>query len=255
MADVATNPVAAQHELVVLDPSHPLMSRFQEALKKQLLKQREQLDQEVKEAVDSLRRFKQEREDVGVLLYSAQAELTKQQTELEHCNDNHNDKKQSREKAVTDLNSQRQVFEHANEDLFQKRTKSQQLQTQIEQLGQKIVYMEQAKREVNANVQTLHRASSKAGVELAAAELDKRRQDMFVDRLTQRVELLQDDRRKYEAQLVVQQNETGAYREMLSEAKTEIEAIELDKKRLMQQWDSSIISMRKRDELYTSKKL
>jgi len=40
---------------------------------------------------------------------------------------------------------------------------------------------------------------------------------------------------------------------MLTDAKTEIEEIELDKKRLMQQWDSSIISMRKRDEFYTEK--
>ena len=37
---------------------------------------------------------------------------------------------------------------------------------------------------------------------------------------------------------------------MLTDAKTEIEEIELDKKRLMQQWDSSIISMRK-PEKYT----
>lgn len=51
--------------------------------------------------------------------------------------------------------------------------------------------MEEAKQEVTSNVRTLNRASNKAGAELAAAELDKRRQDIFVDRLTQRVEHLQ----------------------------------------------------------------
>ena len=65
----ADDPALAQNELVVLDPSHPLMSRFQNALKKQLSSQKEKLDQELREANESLRRFKQEREDVGVLLY------------------------------------------------------------------------------------------------------------------------------------------------------------------------------------------
>jgi len=250
---VPAGAAVSQNEIVVLDPSHPLMSRFQVALKKQLSTQKEKLDQELREANDSLRRFKQEREDVGVLLYGAQQELAKQQTELEICSDVLSEKKQLRETADQDLGAQRQVFEHANEEYYHKQQQNSQLQSQIEDMGRKIIYMEEAKEEVTSNVRTLNRASNKAGAELAAAELDKRRQDIFVDRLTQRVEVLQDEKTKYEAQLVVQQNETGAYREMLTEAKTEIEEIELDKKRLMQQWDSSIISMRKRDEFYTDK--
>ena len=113
---VPVGAAVSQNEIVVLDPSHPLMSRFQVALKKQLSTQKEKLDQELREANDSLRRFKQEREDVGVLLYGAQQELAKQQTELEICSDVLSDKKQSRETAEGDLGAQRQVFEHANEE-------------------------------------------------------------------------------------------------------------------------------------------
>merc|ERR1712223_1110949 len=93
---VPVGAAVSQNELVVLDPSHPLMARFQTALKKQLSTQKEKLDQELREANDSLRRFKQEREDVGVLLYGAQQELAKQQTELEICSDVLAEKKQSR---------------------------------------------------------------------------------------------------------------------------------------------------------------
>jgi len=241
------------NELVVLDPSHPLMSRFQLALKKQLSKQRETLDQEIREASDVLKRFKHEREDVGVLLYGVQQELAKQQTELECCQDEIEAKRQARIKAEQDLKAQKQVFEHANEELTKQLKSNNELQLQIEQLTQKIQYLEAAKREITSDVKTLHRATTKAGSELAAAELDKRRQDMFVDRLTSTVEKLNDEKRKYLAQIQVQEKETAAYREMLSEARTEIESIELDKKRLMQQWDSSVISMRKRDELYNEK--
>lgn len=248
------NPSIDQNELVVLDPSHPLMSRFQNALKEQLSKQKESLDQELREVQDAYKRHKQDREDIGVLLYGVQQELAKQQTEMEMTNDKAEEERMAREKAESDLKAQREVFEKASEELFAQRRTNQELQSQIEQLSQKIVYMEDAKRNVHADVRTLHRATSKAGVELAAAELDKRRQDIFVDRLTNRVELLNDEKMKYDAQLAVQEKETAAYREMLSDARTEIEAIELDKKRLMQQWDSSIITMGKRDEHYKKKR-
>lgn len=243
-----------QNELVVLDPSHPLMSRFQNALKAQLTKQKEDLDQELREVSDSCKRHKQERENIGVLLYGVQQELAKQQTELEYVSDQNETEKNAREKAEKDLSAQRSIFEKATEELFAQRKSNQELQLQIEQLNQKIIYMEDAKKNVHADVRTLYRATTKAGVELAAAELDKKRQDIFVDRLTIRVENLTEEKQKYEAQLRIQEKETAAYREMLSDARTEIEAIELDRKRLMQQWDSSIITMRKRDEYYKLKR-
>lgn len=242
-----------QNELVVLDPSHPLMSRFQNALKRQLQAQKEELDQELREVSDAYKKNKKEREDIGVLLYGVQQELAKQQTELEVTTDKSETEKAKRESAEKDLSAQRDIFESATDELFNKRKSNQELQGQIESLSQRIIYMEEAKRNVHADVRTLHRATSKANSELAAAELDKRRQDIFVDRLTGRVENLTDDKHKYEAQLNVQEKETAAYMEMLSDARTEIEAIELDKKRLMQQWDSSIIAMGKRDNYYKNK--
>ena len=57
--NVPVGAAVSQNELVVLDPSHPHMARFQVALKKQLSTQKEKLDQELKEANDSLRRFEQ----------------------------------------------------------------------------------------------------------------------------------------------------------------------------------------------------
>merc|ERR1712019_53219 len=96
-----------QNELVVLDPSHPLMSRFQNALKAQLTKQKEDLDQELREVSDSCKRHKQERENIGVLLYGVQQELAKQQTELEYVSDQNETEKNAREKAEKDLAAQR----------------------------------------------------------------------------------------------------------------------------------------------------
>jgi len=71
-------------ELVVLDPDHPLMVRFQKALRTQLEKQNEKLKLDVAETLLALRKKQKEREDIGVELYGVQYELANYQKTLEN---------------------------------------------------------------------------------------------------------------------------------------------------------------------------
>ena len=49
-------------------------------------------------------------------------------------------------------------------------------------------------------------------------------------------------------QTKAQKSETNAIREQITEAKTEIESIEYEKKQLYQQWNTSLIGLRRRDD-------
>jgi len=71
-------------ELVVLDPDHPLMVRFQKALRAQLEKHNEKLKLDVAETLLALRKKQKEREDIGVELYGVQYELANYQKTLEN---------------------------------------------------------------------------------------------------------------------------------------------------------------------------
>jgi septal ring factor EnvC (AmiA/AmiB activator) len=51
-----------------------------------------------------------------------------------------------------------------------------------------------------------------------------------------------------QAQLAAQANETRAARDTLAEAESEMEAINFEKKQLVQQWKSSLLGMARRDE-------
>merc|ERR1719499_2988399 len=51
-----------------------------------------------------------------------------------------------------------------------------------------------------------------------------------------------------DAQILAQKQETEAATATLREASKEIEAIEFEKKQLMQQWRSSLVNMQRRDE-------
>ena len=56
----------------------------------------------------------------------------------------------------------------------------------------------------------------------------------------------------YEAQLAAQGDETKAAKDALSEAYMEISAINVEKKQLYNQWNSSLIGMRRRDEAHAA---
>ena len=73
-----------------------------------------------------------------------------------------------------------------------------------------------------------------------------------MDRLVERVDKLREEMAMYEAQLSAQTDETRAAKEALSEAFMEIENISLEKKQLFQQWNSSLIGMRRRDEAHSA---
>jgi len=71
-------------ELVVLDPDHPLMVRFQKTLRTQLENHNEKLKRDVAETLLALRKKQKEREDVGIELYGVQYELANYQKTLEN---------------------------------------------------------------------------------------------------------------------------------------------------------------------------
>ncbi|XP_015749660.1 PREDICTED: coiled-coil domain-containing protein 40-like [Acropora digitifera] len=112
--------------------------------------------------------------------------------------------------------------------------------------------MEEAKEDVRADIAVMKRAAEKADSEVTKAELEKKKQDLLVDRLTQTVDRLREEIDMFETQCVAQLDETKAAQKALSEATTEIEALQLERKQLAQQWYGSLIGMRRRDEAYAA---
>jgi Rad3-related DNA helicase len=73
-----------ENEVVVLDPDHPLMRRFQQRLNEILQRRSEKLELELREIREAVTVKKKEREDIGVELYGVQQELARYQLTLEN---------------------------------------------------------------------------------------------------------------------------------------------------------------------------
>jgi len=241
-----------ESDMVVLDPDHPLMVRFQAAYKAHLLKQQEKVNLELRELTEDLKTKKREREELGVQLYGVQQELARQQMLLEKEHDNFNSENQLRLQCEKLLEETKELHQKTSQDVTHQRKQAKELRTEVENLAARLHYMEEAKEDVRADIAVMKRAAEKVDTEVTKAEMEKKKQDLLVDRLTQTVDRLREEIDMFETQCTAQLEETKAAQKALSEAITEIEALQLEKKQLTQQWYSSLIGMRRRDEAFAA---
>ncbi|XP_038633126.1 coiled-coil domain-containing protein 40 isoform X1 [Scyliorhinus canicula] len=241
-----------QAELVVLDPDHPLMKRFQEALKSHLSKQLNKLTLEIRDLIWRMKKQTTEREDTGVILYGAQQSLAQIQMELEKLHDYCSAASAKRQKTEEDLAHIRNLYQVSQTTTNSERSKVSQLQTEVENIALRHFYMENLKHDVCSDIMVMKRATEKLEIEKVQAAKQKQKQDMFVDRLVSQIDALREQIAMYEAQYIAQAEETKAARKTVAEASTEIDAIGYEKKQLLEQWNTSVIGMQRRDEAYSA---
>uniref|UniRef100_A0A7M4FLL4 Coiled-coil domain 40 molecular ruler complex subunit n=1 Tax=Crocodylus porosus TaxID=8502 RepID=A0A7M4FLL4_CROPO len=239
-------------QLIVLDPEHPLMKRFQAALKNYLTKQMAKVNLDLRELKEATKKGKLQREELGVVLYGVQQQLARLQMELEKNHSRHSQIAMVRRQLEDELQDLRTMYKKACQNTQDERRRVSALQTEVENLALNLFYMQNMGQDVRDDISVMKRAVKKAEVEQMQAEVEKKKQDLHVDHLTRKVSELQEQIALYKAQCIAQAEDTRLTRQAVSEACMEIQAINLEKKQLMQQWNSSLTGMKRRDEAYTA---
>ncbi|NWV11178.1 CCD40 protein, partial [Ptilonorhynchus violaceus] len=241
---------AEETELVVLDPEHPLMTRFQAALKNYLTKQMEQVNLELHELRAAMKSSKVQREELGVILYGAQQQLGQLEVELEKSHERCSQAAAARQQLEQELQGLRDAHKEICHNTDDERKKVSAMQTQIENLALQLFYVQNMDRDMHHKVLLMKQSAKRAEAEKIQAEVEKKKQDLLLDHLTSRVYELQEQIALFEAQLVAQAEDTKVTRQAVSEAGLEVQAINMEKKRLMDHWNSSLAGMKQRDEAY-----
>ncbi|KFQ01810.1 Coiled-coil domain-containing protein 40, partial [Haliaeetus albicilla] len=237
-------------ELVVLDPEHPLMRRFQAALKNYLTKQIEKVNLELQELRTATKKGKIQREELGVILYGAQQQLAHLQMELEKSHDCHSQMAAARRQLEEELEGLRLTYKKMCQNTDDERKKVSAMQTQVENLALHLFYMQNMDEDMRHNILLMKQSTKKAEAEKVQAEVEKKKQDLLLDRLTRKAYELQEQIALFEAQFVAQAEGTKVTRQAVNEACMEVQAINMEKKRLMNHWNSSLAGMKQRDEAY-----
>ncbi|KND03997.1 uncharacterized protein SPPG_01445 [Spizellomyces punctatus DAOM BR117] len=240
---------AIAEDTAVMDPDNPLMQRVQAALYKQLSEQKSKLQYDLKEKEEAVRAANLRREAIGVELYSLQQQLARHQAMLEGTQDNLNVIRGYREEAERRLRHATAQWKEQKEKVEQHAKNLDQHKQELEKISRTIKQVDLYNEELRSKILVAKRTTMKAEEDLIKQEQDKKRQDYFVDHLTDQLRKLQERRALYETQLLAQQKETKAAMETLQDAATEMEAIQFEKRQLLHQWKSSLIGLQKREEV------
>uniref|UniRef100_A0A3B5AB49 Coiled-coil domain containing 40 n=1 Tax=Stegastes partitus TaxID=144197 RepID=A0A3B5AB49_9TELE len=205
-----------EEELIVLDPEHVCSFSFNTF---------------TTDTDDS------QKQEARVELFRVQKQLARLQNKLE---DHH----QTKAHAETE-HQQAQDQYYVNVDSCNLLSVSQ-LQTELDDVMQHLIFTQGVSEDLHSKVKTMNNVRHKAGAEKTQAEDQKMKQDMYVERLTKDMEGLTQQIAMYEAQANAQAEETLAVKEALSEL------LLMARKQLLQQWNSSLTGMRRRDEAFNA---
>ncbi|KAJ2998812.1 Coiled-coil domain-containing protein 40 [Globomyces sp. JEL0801] len=236
-------------ENIMMDPDHPLLQRVQEAIYEQLSAHEQKLLLEIREREEEANKEKKRREDAGVQLYTVQQQLARLQALFEGSEENYEIIKGLREDAERMLKHTKSDYQKEQEKLKNHTRNLEQHQTELEKLSRSLKQVDLYEEELRSKILVAKRTTLKAEKDIIKQELEKKRQDFFIDHLTEQLRRLQERKMTYDSQLLVQQRETQAATATLHDAATEMEAIQFEKRQLVNQWKSSLIGLKKRTEM------
>ncbi|KAI9005959.1 hypothetical protein BC832DRAFT_460595 [Gaertneriomyces semiglobifer] len=224
------------------------MARVQTALKKQLTEHLERITLDLREKESAVRAAIQRRETIGVELYNLQQQLAKQQAALDSAQEQLGMVQSGRQEAEGKLQNVNEEWKEIKDRCRKGERSLDQHKSEMERISRAIKQVDLYNDELRSKILVAKRGTMKAEEDLVKQEQEKKRQDYFIDTLTEQLRKLQERRALYETQLLAQQKETRAALDTLQEAGLEMEAIQFEKRQLLHHWKSSLIGLQRREE-------
>eukprot|EP00605_Chrysophyceae_sp_TOSAG23-4_P001139 GSChrysophyteH1.ASY1.ANO1.1246.1 assembled CDS len=183
------NPV----ELIKEFGTHPLMERAQKALTAQLKETQYKLQVTLLEKEEDLKRHGQDREGLGVQLYSLQQQLARIQITFESAHNDYNrivDTRLQEEEMLRNINK---ANSEKNELVNEHKKQYKKYSTELDSLNETIQQIERYNQEVKSEIALTRRATYKAEQSMTILEKAKGDQDVYVDHLNKEAKSVIDD--------------------------------------------------------------
>mmetsp|Transcript_5691 Transcript_5691/g.21472 ORF Transcript_5691/g.21472 Transcript_5691/m.21472 type:complete len:911 (-) Transcript_5691:660-3392(-) len=232
----------------LFDPNNPDLQIVQDQIKAQLTDQNQQLYLSIKEINNDITQLSQKRETTGVELYSMQQTLAKLQEEHERAEDDKKTIQRIKDQAEQKRDEFLATFNERKKELDRHKQSYLKYKAEKDKMAEKLIQVERYNEQIVSDIKVKRRTTYETENQMQKVETSKKRQDLLIDTMNERVKQLQIDISEYEGLLEQQRVETNQAHETLAEALTEMEAMRFEKKQLNQRWKSSLIGMQRRDE-------
>lgn len=228
--------------------NHALMAPAQKVFMEELKDAQYRLGITLVDKKGELKRAAQDREVLGVQLYSLQQQLARLQLSLESSHSEYNtllDKRLKEEemlKQVEDNNTEQKV-------IFKEHEKQQKkYSAELDSLHETIRQIEKYNEEVQSEIAITKRAAYKAEQSVQGLEKNKVVQDSYVENLSKQIKSVQEQMALYGGQIDSQKLETEDAKKVVEETLKELDTIANEKKQLMLQWKGALAGLSRRDE-------
>ncbi len=225
-----------------------LMGRVQEALRVQLEDQLARLNEDLRETEQAREASRIHREDVGVQLYGVQQQLASLQVSLDRKTERVNALAEGRARDEAAAARVAEAFALRNAALRTAEAQLEAFRGELDGILDTTRQVEKYNEEMAGEVAENKRATLKAAEATREKEKEKLAQDAYIDRMTQAVRRAGDELATFQSSIDAQKAEGAAAQATMAEANMEMDTIRLEKKALMLQWQSTNLSLKRRDE-------
>jgi len=153
-----------------------------------------------------------------------------------------------RERSEEDNGKMSDVYQARKLEVQEMRVKLSKYQAELDKVNLTLRQVETYNDQMRGEISVTRRATYKAEEDLGLLEKKKKWQDLYIDDQHDKIKQLEEQLALFDAQLESQKAETKAAHDTLHEAAEEMQAINYEKRTLLQQWKSSLIALQRRDE-------
>ncbi|XP_075973256.1 lethal (2) 41Ab [Anticarsia gemmatalis] len=236
----------------VLESTHPLMQKFQETLKQFLIKENNIAEEEILNLREELRLSKQGYERDLEALYTRDHDTNAQRVlilEYEATLAQRAAEREAAEKRAREANEKfKKLNERLEEDVMREREATEELEALTTLCNQ----LEKWREETESDLTVSQRMSDKMRAEKLALGEEKRQLDMLLFGLSNEVWKLESKLEMFQKQMEIKNVEMEKINDKVTAYAAELEDLELDKRRLVSLWNSVIVNIKQRDNVYDS---
>lgn len=238
----------------LLPADHPLLKRFQNALKEHLLKVQNQLETEIVDLDESIKKKDDEIAEVGSKLFDLQNEVEVQRDQLDKYNKkilDFSDKRKGHEESAARLK-----FQHDKQDNSCKDLKRITNEVSQEISSMRVLESEIAKwnEEIQNEIALAKRVASKDNKDQRLVSEEKKKMDLILFKLDSEVRKNERTLSNIEDQIREHSDSVASLNKNLADANVDLEGLQQEHKKLMQAWGEVIVSVQHRDKVLTKAK-
>lgn len=191
-------------------------------------------------------------EAVSLEIYRYHENLAKLHYKIEDLHQSKAEAEAKHHQTLELLEANKTLFTSTQKQLKDSHAHVSHLQSEFDNLMRDLTFTQEVSKELLSNIKATRNATHKAEIEKLQADEQKRKQDLYVKHLTKELETLSEQVALYNAETSAQAEQTQATKEALSEAEMQMASLLMDRKQLLQQWNSCLVGMRRRGEAFSA---